>query len=342
MGGYKPFLFVFTSVTLFVFGLATLAQSPQVVTTRSLTAEADFECEEDCLVLPAPPPAAPRPQPVAATGKSIPKSTNDGEKLTHLRQAAQHLTAAGMTELAKQVKKEALLEEKLQQLRKLQREVEELQGPASTQQVVTIDLKIMELQVSKMRELGLDFQSANESGIELVTANTLVAFDGFDGLLPALRQNGLVKVLAEPTLVTVSGRPASFRSGGEFPILVPQKPDEVAVEYREFGTSLDCVAVVEDGGKIRLEVRASVSEIDATRSVDVQGTSVPGLRTRMVDTAIEMESGKTVILSGLNNRQRNDGSDASEAMETSLLISFKVDVSDPVARTDDLDVPSMR
>ncbi len=57
----------------------------------------------------------------------------------------------------------------------------------------------------------------------------------FFGFLEALRQYNMVKVLAEPNLVTMSGRPASFSSGGEFPILVPQALGTVSVEYREFG-----------------------------------------------------------------------------------------------------------
>jgi Flp pilus assembly secretin CpaC len=339
MGVHKPFLFFLTSAVFFACGLATLAQSPQSLSPPNSPAESDAICADDCPVLPSPLPAAVGPQQAAATCTAIPKKPIDGDKLTHLRQAAQHLNAAGMAELAKQVNKEALLEEKLQQLRKLQQEVEMLQGPTPSQQVVTIDLKIMELQVSKMRELGFDFQIAKGTGIEQFTEHSLVEFDG---LLSALRQNDLVKILAEPKLVTVSGHPASFRSGGEFPILVPQQPDEVAIEYQEFGTSLDCVAIVQDNGAIRLEVRASITEIDTTRSVSIQGTSVPALRTRMVDTAVEMQPGKTLILSGLNRRQTSDGIEGSEAVETALLVSFKVDLCEPIARTDDSAQPPLR
>ncbi len=122
---------------------------------------------------------------------------------------------------------------------------------------------------------------------------------GFFGFIDALRQYDLIKVLAEPTLVTVSGRPASFNSGGEFPVIVPQSLGTVSIEYREFGTRVDFVPLVLGNGSLRLEVRPSVSEIDPARSVQINGITVPGLRTRWVDTAVEMQAGQTLALAGL-------------------------------------------
>ncbi len=109
----------------------------------------------------------------------------------------------------------------------------------------------------------------------------------------------MIKVLAEPTLVTVSGRPAAFNSGGEFPIIVPQSLGTVSVEYRQFGTRVDFVPLVLGNGNLRLEVRPQISEIDPSRSVTINNVTVPGLRTRWVDTAVEMKSGQTLALAGL-------------------------------------------
>ena len=106
----------------------------------------------------------------------------------------------------------------------------------------------------------------------------------FTSLIEALRKDNLVKVLAEPTLVTMSGRPASFLVGGEFPILVPSGIATATVEYKEFGTRVDFVPIVLGNGAIRLEVRPTVSEIDESRNVSVGTFTVPGLRTRTVDT----------------------------------------------------------
>ncbi len=141
--------------------------------------------------------------------------------------------------------------------------------------------------------------TANGTGGDTVRFQIVDGNKGFFGFIDALRQYDLIKVLAEPTLVTVSGRPASFNSGGEFPIVVPQSLGTVSIEYREFGTRVDFVPLVLGNGSLRLEVRPSVSEIDPARSVVINNITVPGLRTRWVDTAVEMQAGQTLALAGL-------------------------------------------
>lgn len=190
---------------------------------------------------------------------------------------------------------------------------------------VLLHVKVMEVSRTKLRALGFDFTqlTAAGSGIVASTVSGLVTgvpgfvagrgagetfsfqiVDGggaFMGVLEALRENHLMKVLAEPTLVTVSGRPAFFQVGGEFPILVPQSLGTVSIEYKKFGTQVDFVPIVLGNGKIRLEVRPRVSEVDNTRSVTVPGGTdpVPGLRVREVDTGVELMAGQTLAIAGL-------------------------------------------
>ena len=121
----------------------------------------------------------------------------------------------------------------------------------------------------------------------------------FFAAIRALRRNNLVKVLASPTLTAVDGRPASFNSGGEIPIVVPAGLGQVGIQFREFGTRLDYVAKVRGGGKIWLEVRPYVSEIDPSRSVILDGINVPGLRSRFLETGVELGAGQTLALGGL-------------------------------------------
>ena len=192
----------------------------------------------------------------------------------------------------------------------------------SNQQVM-LHVQVMEVSRTKLRSMGVDwgvfgssdFVAQSVSGLITETtsnASSVVGTGGstitfgvadgstnFFGVIDALRQKDLVKVLAEPTLTTVSGRPAAFNSGGEFPILVPQGLGTVAVEYKEFGTRVDFVPIVLGNGTIRLEVRPQVSEIDSGRGVDIDGVRVPGLRNRWVDTAVEMRAGQTLALAGL-------------------------------------------
>jgi pilus assembly protein CpaC len=194
-------------------------------------------------------------------------------------------------------------------------------------QQVLLHVKLMEVSRTKLRRMGFDWANFNvDDGIVqnvagLISEYTIapgsvestlgenVAFgvvddnNAFFGFLEALRQYNLVKVLAEPTLVTVSGRPASFSSGGEFPILVPQSLGTVSIEYRQFGTRVDFVPIVLGNGRVRLEVRPQVSEVDPSRSVTINNTTVPGLRTRWVDTGVEMQAGQTLALAGLIQTQ---------------------------------------
>lgn len=190
-------------------------------------------------------------------------------------------------------------------------------------QTVLLHTKVMEVSRTKLRRLGVDWAWFNGNDGLVVGASGLIqkytispgsittgfnetlAFgivggsSQFGMVLDALRQHNMVKLLAEPTLVTTSGRPASFNSGGEFPIIVPQSLGTVSIEYRQFGTRVDFVPIVLGNGNLRLEVRPQVSEIDPSRSVTIQNVNVPGLRTRWVDTAVEMRAGQTLALAGL-------------------------------------------
>ena len=186
-------------------------------------------------------------------------------------------------------------------------------------QQVMLHVKVMEVSRTKLRRLGVDFAALSSSGFVtssisgMITSTTgaaatasgdtlrfgIVENSSFFGFLDALRQNDLLKILAEPTLVAVSGRPASFLVGGEFPILVPQSLGTVSIEFRRFGTEIDFVPLVLGNGNIRLEVRPRVSEIDNTRGITLNGVTVPSLFVREVNTGVEMKAGQTLALAGL-------------------------------------------
>lgn len=183
---------------------------------------------------------------------------------------------------------------------------------------IQLEVQIMEVSRTKLRELGIDW-AISSGGTTVAQAvgglldpDTLAGtgsnnfnisiIDGSDtyfAALQALRQNNLVKVLATPTLTAIDGRPASFNAGGEIPIVVPAGLGQVAIQFREFGTRLDYVAKVKGNGKIWLEVRPYVSEIDPTRSVTLDGINVPGLRSRFLETGVELSAGQTLALGGL-------------------------------------------
>jgi pilus assembly protein CpaC len=197
-------------------------------------------------------------------------------------------------------------------------------------QQVLLHVKVMEVSRTNLKVLGFDFMGFTESGnfmgstasglitkasptASLFRAGGLMSTTGretfqfgivndpggFVGFLEALKQEDLLKVLAEPNLVTVSGRPANYLVGGQMPYPMPTGFGNIAIAFRDFGTQIDFVPIVLGNGGVRLEVRPRVSEIDPTLSITVAGTSVPGFRIREVDTGVELKFGQTLAIAGL-------------------------------------------
>jgi pilus assembly protein CpaC len=189
-------------------------------------------------------------------------------------------------------------------------------------QQVLLHTRIMEVSRTKLRDLGVDwgvidgdsfffsgpsgFADINNSSLlglqpsaTGVTNRLFVNGGDFEALIQALRQQDLVKMLAEPTVVATHGRPARFTVGGKVPYIVPAGDNAVSINYEEFGTSVDFLPFVVGPGRIRLEVRPEVKEPDDTRSIEAAGISVPGFTQRYVETAVELQAGQTFAIAGL-------------------------------------------
>jgi pilus assembly protein CpaC len=122
---------------------------------------------------------------------------------------------------------------------------------------------------------------------------------GFLAFLQALRDESVAKILAEPRLVSLSGRQASFLDGGEQAVPVPAGLGQVGVQFEEFGTRLNFVPVVLGNGRIHLEVEPEVSDLSAANGTNIQGTVVPGRVTQRVHTTVELNDGETFMIGGL-------------------------------------------
>jgi pilus assembly protein CpaC len=121
----------------------------------------------------------------------------------------------------------------------------------------------------------------------------------FYGMLQALRNDNLAKILAEPKLVTLSGRSATMLSGGEQAIPETAGLGSVSVRFEPFGTRLSFLPIVLGNGKIHLEVEPEVSNIDAAVGTSIAGTVVPGRNTQRVHTTVVIEDGQTLAIGGL-------------------------------------------
>lgn len=128
-----------------------------------------------------------------------------------------------------------------------------------------------------------------------------------NALIDALDREGLVTVLAEPSLTAVSGETAEFLAGGEFPILVPGANGRTTVEFKQFGVSLSFTPTVINGTTISLKVKPEVSQLSAAGAVEFGGFTIPALTTRRAETTVELGSGQSFVIAGLlqNNITRD-------------------------------------
>lgn len=118
--------------------------------------------------------------------------------------------------------------------------------------------------------------------------------------LDALEQQGLVRTLAQPNLVALSGETASFLAGGEFPIPTNvQVNGQVGIEFKEFGVSLRFTPTLLEDGLINLLVAPEVSQLDPEAGIDLNGIRIPGLKTRRALTTVELRDGQSFAIAGL-------------------------------------------
>jgi pilus assembly protein CpaC len=118
--------------------------------------------------------------------------------------------------------------------------------------------------------------------------------------LNALEQKGLIRNLAQPNLVALSGDTASFLAGGEYPIPVPGSLGAITVEYKKYGVGLAFTPTVLQDGEINLMIKPNVSQLDPSHSVAIaNGISVPALTVREASTTVELRDGQSFMLGGL-------------------------------------------
>jgi pilus assembly protein CpaC len=159
------------------------------------------------------------------------------------------------------------------------------------------------------------------NGVAGTTVNPAVSVFGggkvgstaIEVFVQALRSNNLLRVLAEPNLIAISGQEASFLAGGEFPVPVPQPGGAsatITVEYKQFGVRLNFLPVVLGDGRIRMKVSPEVSDLDFARGVSFNGFTIPALTKRNVTTTIELNEGQTFAVAGLLNNRVTAANDA--------------------------------
>jgi len=186
--------------------------------------------------------------------------------------------------------------------------------------VVQVEVKVVEFNKTVLRQIGISFKNTNggfsygvtsptgssDSGGALSSAFKLVA-GSTRGLWSAnidlLQANGMARVLAEPTLVALSGQSASFLAGGELPILEPQGLGTTTVTFKPFGIGLTVTPTVLSADRIALKVAPEASDLDYSRGIALDGTQIPAISTRRADTTIELGDGESFVIGGLVSSQ---------------------------------------
>jgi pilus assembly protein CpaC len=189
---------------------------------------------------------------------------------------------------------------------------------------VNLRVRVAEVSRSVTKELGFNWESLFNIGAftlgiatgrdAITAAGTILRGENGSATLPfgyrssnadinvvidALATDGLISVLAEPNLVALSGEMASFLAGGEFPIPVAQHDDELSIEFKKFGVSLDFVPTVLSGNRINMRVRPEVSELTDQGAIEINGLRIPALSVRRAETTVELGSGQSFAIAGL-------------------------------------------
>ncbi len=260
-------------------------------------------------------------------------------------------------------------------------------------QQVTLRVRIAEVSRTTINELGLNLNVLANPGsftISLVTGSFLGQTAGSalstsitgtgttttnfgqagfgvtgprvnaNALLNALQNEGLLTMLAEPNLTTLSGETAHFHAGGEVPIPVPQSFGVTTIEYKSYGVELSFTPTILPGNRIAMSVHPSVSEISTANAVTISGVSVPSFIERDAQANVEMASGETLALAGLFQRDEQNNinkfpflgdvpvlgalfrSTAYQRDETELVILVTPYLTQPVSNPNAFPLPSDR
>jgi hypothetical protein len=301
--------------------------------------------------------------------KDTARSLSPTEQTACLLMAADLADLGGAEKEAKHLRDEAakdqpptgildLLTRRQAQLDALEQQVSALRRLTHTEQQIQVDVRMIEVPRSKLDSAGINVSGSKISdksdasghitllGNSPLDRTTAAADANRDCLknLADLEAQGIAKNVASPTLITVSGRPAFFQSGGEFPYPQPRPGQEPGIEFKRFGIQVDLVAISLSTEKLRLEVKTRLSQRDDASSVEIHGVKVPGLSISEWDVGVELKSGETLLVGEmpLDSRlvsQANAADQPSDASANAtvtppdkvLLLVLKAQTIDPLA-----------
>ncbi len=236
----------------------------------------------------------------------------------YIRDSGDHITLTGTISGAAKLKEILVLAEAY-----APEKIVNLLQVGGVQQVM-LEVRIAEISKKVGHNLGVNFSVEVENGFGLSMLDGLTSLpeEGWPGnplkvssavnaalgfisgeeivtvAVDALQEDGLLKILAKPTLIAQSGQSASFLAGGEFPFPVSED-DDISIEWKPFGVGLNFTPTVLGDGRISLLVSPEVSELDFTKTVSFSGFVVPSIDTRRMSTVVELADNQSFAIAGL-------------------------------------------
>ena len=209
-------------------------------------------------------------------------------------------------------------------------------GPVGAQEVL-LQVKFAEVDRSALTQLGVNFistgaantigtittgqfggfgqQNINQNGVTNESINNVLNLFvfrpdiNFGAVIEALHTKNLLQILAEPNLIAVNGKEASFLAGGQFPFPIVQPGagfTAVTISFKEFGVRLQFTPVITPNGNIHLKVAPEVSTLDFANALSISGFTVPALSTRKAETEFEVQDGQSFVIAGLMDNRVTD------------------------------------
>ena len=215
-------------------------------------------------------------------------------------------------------------------------------GPVGAQEVL-LEVKFAEVDRSATTQLGINLFSTGAAN--LIGTSTTGQYGGFTGqqitqtqgqsppfttnqsvsnvlnmflfqpnihlgaVIEALQSKNLLQILAEPNLIAVNGKKASFLAGGQFPFPIVQPGagfTAVTISFKEFGVKLEFTPVIMPNGNIHLVVAPEVSTLDFADALTISGFTIPALSTRKAETEFELKDGQSFVIAGLIDNRVTD------------------------------------
>jgi pilus assembly protein CpaC len=192
---------------------------------------------------------------------------------------------------------------------------------ATTSQV-DVKVYVLEIDDTGLKQLGVDLQAATYSNPTTFTLGSAIfpivenfvpggkalttgAFFRTTTLAPTLNliiTSGHARMLSSPDLVTMPGHKADFLVGGQIPIPVSTGPQQIAIQYQEYGVKLEVTPTIMGDGSVETLIAPEISNLDFADGVTLNGFVVPALKTSKLSTDVITKNGESIVMGGLLSR----------------------------------------